>query len=303
MQLSLHAMVSRIPSLNWLRVFEAAARTESFARAANQLNMSAAAVSQQIKALEGHLGARLFERRAQAVVLTEAGRAYLPTVERALGALEGATEGLFGQRAQDQLFVQATLIYAHGLLAPRLPKFQSAHPHVALSLNTPNHGLETSPGFHDLRIVFGQFRLHGAQADPLEREILTPMARPETAAQIRDLTDLMAHPLIEVATHRAGWAHVFDTAGVRPGPLRWLYADNSLVAASLAAAGAGICLARAPATDLIMQGAGLAACLPNLAVPGAERYHLIYEDKHSLRPAARNFRGWLLEEVFQHTAP
>ncbi len=69
-------MASRVPSLNWLRVFEAAARTESFARAAEQLNMSGAAVSQQVKALEQHLGAQLFQRQAHAVRLTEAGRAY-----------------------------------------------------------------------------------------------------------------------------------------------------------------------------------------------------------------------------------
>ena len=88
-------MTSRIPSLNWLRVFEAAARTQSFARAAEQLNMSAAAVSQQVKALEGHLGSALFQRHAHAVSLTEAGRAYLPSVQQSLLMLGNATDGLF----------------------------------------------------------------------------------------------------------------------------------------------------------------------------------------------------------------
>ncbi len=290
-------MAPRIPSLNWLRVFEAAARAESFAHAARQINMSAAAVSQQIKALESHLGAPLFERRAQAVVLTEAGRAYLPTVQRSLQALEGATEGLFGQRAQDQLFVQSVLIYAHGLLAPRLPGFQAAHPHVALSLSTNNAGPEVTLDFHDLKIVFGPPRAYGAQSDPLEGEVLTPVATPDCAAQIATLADVAAFPLIEVATHRAGWAHVFDTVGVRPGPVRWVHADNTLIAATLAAAGAGIALARAPASDGIMTGAGLVPCLPQLQVPGTDRYHLVYEDRQSLRPAARLFRDWLLGGV------
>jgi len=77
-------MVSKIPSWNWLRVFEASARCESFARAAVELNMSAAAVSQQARALEERLGARLFDRQAPAVRLTDVGRAYLPGVQQPL---------------------------------------------------------------------------------------------------------------------------------------------------------------------------------------------------------------------------
>ena len=288
-------MASRVPSLNWLRVFEAAARAESFARAAGHLNMSAAAVSQQIKALETHLGAPLFERHPQAVVLTAAGRAYLPSVQRSLQTLEGATEGLFGQRAQDQLFVQAVLIYAHGRLAPRLPAFQEAYPSIAVSLSTDNAGPDAPLDFHDLKIVFGAPRGANLQSDVLEGEVLTPMAPPAVAAQITSVEDLAEHPLIEVATHRAGWVHVFDTIGFRRNALRWIYADNTVIAAALAAAGGGIALGRAPASDAIMEGAGLVPCLPELRVPGTDRYHLVYEDKRSLRLAARRFRDWLLD--------
>ena len=77
-------MARRIPSLNWLRVFEAAARAGSFARAAETLNISPPAVGQQIRALEDHLGRALFERGPQSVMLTEAGRAYLPAGAQAL---------------------------------------------------------------------------------------------------------------------------------------------------------------------------------------------------------------------------
>lgn len=116
-------MASRIPFLNWLRVFEAAARTESFARAAAQLNMSPAAVSQQVKALETQLGTPLFQRHAHAVTLTEAGRAFLPSVQQSLLLLETATTGLFGASRQQRLFVQSVLLFAHGILAPALPRF------------------------------------------------------------------------------------------------------------------------------------------------------------------------------------
>ena len=84
-----------VPSLNWLRVFEAAARFQSFARAAEELNMSAAAVSQQVRALEDRVGAPLFTRAAHSVALTDLGRAYLPIVQQSLLTLQNATEGLF----------------------------------------------------------------------------------------------------------------------------------------------------------------------------------------------------------------
>ena len=102
-------MAVSVPSLNWLRVFEAAARCESFSRAAAQLNMSPAAVSQQVRALEERLDMALFERHAHAVTLTEVGRAYLPSVQQALLTLENATEGLFGAARAQQLFVQSVL--------------------------------------------------------------------------------------------------------------------------------------------------------------------------------------------------
>ncbi|MCP4818698.1 MAG: LysR family transcriptional regulator, partial [Shimia sp.] len=105
-------MSGRIPSLNWLRVFEAAARTESFARAAAQLNMSPAAVSQQVKSLEERLGAPLFVRKAHSVQLTDAGRAYLPPVQQSLMTLEEATEGLFGRTREEALYLNCVLIFA-----------------------------------------------------------------------------------------------------------------------------------------------------------------------------------------------
>lgn len=287
-------MVARIPSLNWLRVFEAAARCESFSRAAAQLSMSPAAVSQQIKSLEVQLGAKLFTRHAQAVKLTEAGRAYLPIVAQSMGVLEGATEGLFGHRARDQLYVHAVLLYAQGLLAPRMADFMAQHPQVALRLTTGNMVEDFPQGFHDLRIVFGTPSQFGAQSDPLQAERLYPVAPAALATQISDPADILNFPLIEVATHRAGWPHVFHALGLKARAVRWLYADSTVMAAALAAGGAGIALARAPASDVVMAGHGLVACLDSVEVPGTDRYHLVYEDRASLRPAARAFRDWVL---------
>ena len=98
-----------IPSLNWLRVFEAAARLENFARAAEFLHMSTSAVSQQIKALESHLGEELFNRGPRHVELTDAGHAFLPTVRQSLASIEETTASLFGQNKDNTLTLQADL--------------------------------------------------------------------------------------------------------------------------------------------------------------------------------------------------
>ncbi|MGR3615714.1 MAG: LysR family transcriptional regulator [Paracoccaceae bacterium] len=288
-------MNTRVPSLNWLRVFEAAARTESFARAAGQLNMSAAAVSQQVKALETKLGTPLFHRHAHSVTLTDAGRAYLPSVQQSLLMLETATTGLFGETQEQRLYVQSVLLFAHGILAAEMSGFQEAFPTINLTLSTGNMITDFANRFTDLQIVFGNPTLYGAEADRLLGEVLYPVALPEIAATISQPNDLLAHQLIEVSTHRASWLHVFEHHCLPHGQAGFFFADSSVMAAQLAACGMGVALARAPASDRAIQAAGLVPCLPGMAVPGQEAYHLVYPDRATMRPAARLFRDWILE--------
>lgn len=290
-------MITPVPSLNWLRVFEAAARCESFARAAAELNMSAAAVSQQVRALEERLGAALFERQAHAVRLTEKGRAYLPGVQQALLTLQSTTEGLFGPVRAQPLYVQAVLLFAHGVLAQGYRGFTEAHPDVTLTLTTGNLPYDfRAGGFSEMQIVHGTPSAFGTDSDPLVGERLYPVARPEIAARIDTAADLMAHRLIEVNTHRAGWPRVFEALGMGvEGAPQLVFTDNTLMAFGLARSGAGIALARAPVSDLAMSEAGLVPCLPDVSVQGREAYHLVYADRAALRPAARAFRTWVLD--------
>ena len=287
--------MSRVPSLNWLRVFEVAARTESFARAAEELNLSAAAVSQQIRALEDRLGAQLFERGAHSVTLTDPGRSYLPTVQQSLGLLEEATTGIFGSGAEQPVFVRSVLLFAHGILAGGLNRFHAGHPRVRLTLNTGNAASDFDAGYSDLQIVFGTPGQFGRDYDPLLGETLQPVATPALAAQIASPGDLGAAPLIEVATHRSGWRHVMHELGQPLAPLKLIHADSTVMAAAMAAQGAGVMLARAPASDLVVRQSGLVPCGGDIAVPGTDRYFLVCADRNAMRPAARAFRSWLLD--------
>lgn len=286
-------MSRRLPSLNWLRVFEAAARTGSFARAAERLAMSPPAVSQQVRALEDHLGRPLFERAAAGVTLTEAGRGLLVVVSDALGRMESATAAL-AMPGGPPLVLGVSLMLSAGWLMPRLPRFQEAHPDVTLDLHTLV-GREVPPGHAALWIAFGPPR-PGAETAPLFGEDLVPVARPDLVARIRTRADLLRERLIEVSDHRKTWAQVFD-GEVLPPEARVTHVDTSLTAYALAGAGGGVALARPPASDGLVALHGLAPCLPGLRVPGVERYHLAWPAGARLGRDARRFRDWLLAEV------
>ena len=286
-------MAHRIPSLNWLRVFEAAARAGSFARAAETLNMSTAAVSQQIKALETHLGRALFDRGPHSVTLTEAGRAFLPSVAQSLHGIEVATTSLFGDRERAPLSVHCSLMMACGWLAPRLPDFHAAHPGIALTLSTYVHERDLHAADADLRITFGLPPGPFEDSEPLFGEHLSPVAPPGIAAQVQTSDDLLKFKLIEIATHRANWSAFLPVAGPEPDIT---FTDNTLAAFSLAAAGA-IALDRQPATGDLAARYGLVPCLDGWTEQGVQAYALVYPARSALSRAARSFREWLLAEL------
>ncbi|WP_282606264.1 LysR family transcriptional regulator [Pelagibius sp. Alg239-R121] len=298
---------TRIPSLNWLRVFESAARTESFARAAELLNMSPPAVSQQIKALESYLGKPLFERGPRSVTLTDAGKAFLPVVQQSFQSVETTAAALFGSRAREPLTVQASLMFACSWLAPRLSAFRAANPDVQLHLMTGNYNEDFRRPGADLRIVFGSGPDLNEEGELLFGETLYPVAIPKLAEVITSADDLLDHRLIEIASHRTGWFQLLQSLdqedaappsddeenGVMPeepvssqhstaqhprngqktARLKTAdisFADTTQLALALAAEGYGIALARAPATDRLVRTFGLVPCaLPPSAESGA----------------------------------
>lgn len=286
-------MPARIPSLNWLRVFEAAARTGSFARAGEILAMSAPAVSQQIKALETHLGRALFHRGPRSVELTEVGRAFLPSVAQSLHAVELASANLFGDRDRAVLRLQVSLLFGAGWLAARLPHFEADHPEIQVNLLTGINDNDFSLADADLSVQFGKPAQPGEDSDPLFGETLYPVAPPAVAQAIRSPEDLLDWPLIEIATHRANWFDLLPRDSRTP---RLTYTDNSLTAYALAGSGA-VALARAPASDGLPERFGLQPCLPDLSIRGVQHYTLVYPARSRLSRSAQTFRTWLLAEV------
>jgi LysR family glycine cleavage system transcriptional activator len=287
-----------IPSLNWLRVFEAAARHENFARAAEHLNMSTSAVSQQIKALETHFGAELFERGPRHVELTDAGHAFLPAVQQSLAMVEESATTLFGEEREATLTLQSNLIFTTGWLAPRLPAFSALHPGVQLHLSGAYHDLDYQrPGF-ELRILFGPVHRSWGQCDRLFDETIYPVARAEVAAAIAGGRDFLEHRLIQITTHRINWNQILRAVGVDSIPGRRLcFTDSTQLSLQMAAAGYGVALARSPTTDSLVERLGLVPCEASAGLASSEAYYLIYRNTESLSRAAGRFRDWLLSEV------
>ncbi|MEM8815929.1 MAG: LysR family transcriptional regulator [Pseudomonadota bacterium] len=289
-------MKRRIPSLNWLRVFEAAARTQSFARAAELLNMSPAAVSQQIKSLEGYTGKPLFLRGAHDVKLTDAGRAFWPTVSDALASVEIRAATLFGTADTVPLTIRATQILTCSWLSALLPEFRKEHPGINVHLLSDSATSVDAGDDVELKIVFGEADAGWTHRDLLFGERLYPVARPEVCREIEAAADLSNFTLIEIADHRAGWFRLYDSLGIDPDDARFTITDRTDLALALSAGGYGIALARAPATDVIVKRYGLEPCLPDVEVPGVESYFLSCRSTESLSDAAVAFRSWLLEK-------
>ncbi len=286
-----------IPSLNWLRVFEAAARLENFARAAELLDMSTSAVSQQIKALETHFGERLFERGARNVALTDAGHAFLPAVRQALRTVDETAGTLFGEQKDFTLMLQADQLFFTGWLAPRLPDLARRHPRIQLHLTGAYRDQDFQRAGAELKILFGPVHRSWAQCDRLFDETIYPVANRELAQSIRVGADLLGQRLIQISTHRINWNQILHAAGVDSIPTRQLcFTENTPMALAMAASGYGIALARAPTTDDLVARLGLERCAVD-GLASSEAYYLVYQNVESLSPAATQFREWLLGQI------
>ena len=147
-------MRSRLPSLDLLRGFEAAARLLSFTRAAQELHVTQSAVSRQIKTLEEQLGVRLFRRLNRALLLTEEGQALSHAVAGALSGIEQAVTRLTGLAENRPITLTTTVSFAALWLVPRLARFRAAHPHTDVRLSASNELVDLGREHFDLAIRF-----------------------------------------------------------------------------------------------------------------------------------------------------
>jgi len=294
-------MSRKLPPLNWLRAFEASARSLSFTQAAAELNLTQAAISKQVKLLEHYLSEQLFIRNPRSLELTKTGEAYLPKVRDCFDRLAAGTNEVFGRRRSEMLTIRCMVGFSINWLAPRLPRFMARHPGVTIRIISSVWGDEFDKEHFDFDIRYGAGKWPGLSAKRLTRETITPVCAPALLQgdnAIRKPDDLADHPLLHVLGYEEGWGLWLNAAGVR-GDIdkgRGLHFDTSLIAFEVAAKGGGIALGRPSMTSKDFASGRLAAPF-ELAVPIDEAFHLITPSESTAHPDAVLFRDWLLEEA------
>jgi LysR family glycine cleavage system transcriptional activator len=189
----------RLPPLNALRAFEAAARHCSFAKAADELRVTAAAVSHQIKALEQLLGIKLFKRLPRSLVLTDAGRSYLPGLSDGFEQLARASQGIAGRRLRGALTVSVLPSFGAGWLVPRLGEFRRLHPDLDLLIRSEIRLVDFRTEDVDVAIRYSRHEPRGLRAERLMGEDLFPVCSPSLLngpRPLRRMDDLRHHTLI-----------------------------------------------------------------------------------------------------------
>jgi len=281
-------------------VFEAAARHNSFRKAADELNLTASAVSHGIQTLENWLGVELFHRGPRGLQLTDAGKRYAPMVNEALAVLAKATEQLPGRKATGTLSISSAPTFAHRILLPRLPLFSAQCPGLRVTIDTSQRFVDLALDDVDIAIRFASTKKPEPNWTLLATEALTPVCSPALRKQFggaEDRTVLSRMPLIHVTAASTDWAHWFTENGleVPPSISDGLRVDNIQMAFDAAIRGLGAVLGRSPLVDDDMANGRLVP-LPGRTVPSGNAYWLVTAQTEFQKPEVKQFRRWLLSE-------
>jgi len=293
-------MLQKLPPLGWLRAFEASARHLSFTRAADELHLTQAAVSKQIKLLEQHLKEPLFHRKPRSLVLTRVGAAYLPKVRDAFDRLSAGTEEVFGTSGGELLTLRAPLGYSVNWLGPRLHRFFDRHPDIDLRIVSSIWSEELDRERFDLDVRYGSGHWPGYRADRVSYETLEPLCAPSLAegdCGLKSPQDLVHHKLLHVLGYEEGWGRWLQEAeveGIDAG--KGLHFGTSVMAFQIAAFGGGVALGRASMVEHgVTQGRLVRPCDHPVAV--SEAFYLLAPEDRRIHPHAVLFQAGLLEEV------
>src|SRR5881397_367789 len=190
-------MPRRLPPLNALKAFEAAACHESFTRAAEELCVTQGAVSHQVKALETELGLKLFNRERQRLVITEAGRAYLLVVRDAFDRISSGTERLLQRQSGGALTVSTSPNFAAKWLVHRMGRFGEAHPEIDLTVNATRQHVDFAREDIDVAIRHGDKGTSGLHVTRLCAEEIVAVCSPKILekTQLKSPSDLGRHTL------------------------------------------------------------------------------------------------------------
>jgi LysR family glycine cleavage system transcriptional activator len=290
----------RLPPLNAVRAFEAAARHLNFNRAAEELHVTPSAVSHQIRGLEEFLGVPLFRREGRQVALTPEAENYLLAVREGLERIAAATERLTAAQAAGVLTLSVAPSFATPWLVPRLAAFQLAHPAIEVRLISALDLVDFTRSDVDAAIRYGLGKWPGLRSHRLFAEELVPVASPalrDGSPPLRRPEDLRQATLLHVLWRLGQWRMWLGVAGVsgidaERGPKF----QTTPLALEAAMAGQGVAIAdpRLVAENL---KSGRLVTLFDVVLPSESAYYFVYPETRADSPAIAAFRDWLLAEV------
>jgi LysR family glycine cleavage system transcriptional activator len=292
-------LANKIPPLNALRAFEASARQLSFTRAAEELFVTQAAISHQIKALEDNLGIKLFMRKNRGLLLTEEGQSYYLDIKDVFNALHDATERLLARGAKGAITVSLQPSFAIQWLVPRLNTFNLLHPDIDVRIKAVDQPENSLTEDVDLAIYYGRGRWSGIHAEQLHTEYLIPVCSPLLLAGSKPLSiidDLANHTLLHDASRRdwkRWFKHVdFKGGNVNHGPIF----SHSAMVLQAAIHGQGVALAHSVLAKPDIDSGRLVCPFKEVLI-SKNSYYIVCRERQLELGKIAAFREWVLQTV------
>ncbi|MEZ2144315.1 transcriptional regulator GcvA [Bradyrhizobium sp. DN5] len=292
-------MTARLPSLNGLRAFEAAARHLSFTLAAAELNVTQTAISHQIRRLEEELGIRLFVRQNRALALTPEARDYLPGVRAAFNDLRLATDRLLRKDDDKVLTVSTLASLAAKWLLPRLTDFQEQHPGIDVRITTSTSLVDFQRDDVDAAIRYGRGQWPGLRADWLMADELFPVCSPSLLRgdkPLRRPEDLRNHPLLHTSNANSDDWRLWLTAAGLPADIArqpGITFDMIFMTIQAAIDGIGVAMGRTSyVQDDIAKGRLVVPF--KIALPADAGFYLVSPEGRREAPKLTAFRNWMI---------
>ncbi|MCV0427308.1 MAG: LysR family transcriptional regulator [Roseibium sp.] len=292
-------MSYNLPPLVWLRSFEASARLGNFTRAAEELLVTPAAVSYQVRQLEHHLGYPLFDRVHRELVLTRLGQTYLPTVEKAFSDLSIATVSVFGERERQPVRFRCLNSFGQLWMIPRIRLFQEAHPGIDLQMISASWAETLNPELFDIDVRFGDGAWTDGAVEFLLNDPIVPVCHPNLslAPGQRDLVALAQAPRLDIMGVIDTWESFFRSFGHAVPKRTGLQVDQTLSALELAALGHGHALVLETLARPYLESGRLIRS-SDRKIKSRHSYYLVTSaPRQGLGPDAQMFCDWMIREM------
>ncbi|MCP3866927.1 MAG: transcriptional regulator GcvA [Gammaproteobacteria bacterium] len=292
--------IRRLPPLNSLRSFEAAARHSSFNQAAQSLHVTPSAISHQIKSLEAFLKTTLFTRINRQVILTAAGEKYLASIEHALEEIETATRRLMARPNVSTVNIDVAPAFLTRWLIPRISAFKEQHPDVELRLSATNARVDFNQSDTDMAIYLGQNEWEDTEAHYLRGVSMVMVCSPRLLEQETPLespADLKNHCLLHITSRSGEWSELLENLGITEGP-----ADDgqtfssTALAISAAVEGIGIALTDRGLVEHELHY-GLLTIPFKLDLNSDRAFYLAYQKNRKMTYGMKAFHDWIVQQI------